>query len=80
MCAAVAGAQGHINVKGRLDYEQPQTRNTNLTVTCSDGSCTSAMAYLYVRITDVKEPVMLLPRNLTISTYEGMVSDHLYVL
>ena len=74
MRVEVAGDQGHITVKESLDYEQPLTRNANLTVTCSDGFCTSAVAYLYVRVTDVNEPVTLLPQDITLSTYEGVVS------
>ncbi|XP_070208475.1 cadherin EGF LAG seven-pass G-type receptor 2-like isoform X2 [Littorina saxatilis] len=66
-------AQRSIIVKSKLDYEQTQTRNTNLTVTCSDGFCTSNAAYLYVRVTEVNEPIELFPQDFTLSTYEGNI-------
>ena len=67
-------------MKTTLDYEQFQTRNTNLTVTCSDGFCTSPAAFLYVRVTDVNEPITLYPQDFTLSTYEGSVSDSVIYL
>ncbi|XP_025092364.1 uncharacterized protein LOC112562949 isoform X2 [Pomacea canaliculata] len=63
-----------ITVGSALDYEQSLTRNTNLTVTCSDGYCTSYAGYLYVIVTDVNEPITLYPRDFTLSTYEGKIS------
>jgi hypothetical protein len=71
VCVAVQRA---ITVKSELDYEQPQTRNTNLTVTCTDNYCTSSVNYLYVRVTDVNEPITLYPQNFILSTYEGQVN------
>ncbi|KAK7091243.1 hypothetical protein V1264_008955 [Littorina saxatilis] len=47
--------QRSIIVKSKLNYEQPQTRHTNVTVTCSDGFCASNLAYVYIRVTDVNE-------------------------
>ncbi|XP_076456808.1 protocadherin Fat 4-like [Babylonia areolata] len=66
--------QQQINVKSTLDYEQSDTRNTNITVTCTDGYCTSSPAYLYVRVTDVNEEIELLPSDFTLSTEEGWIS------
>ncbi|PVD31789.1 hypothetical protein C0Q70_07207 [Pomacea canaliculata] len=67
-------ASNVITVGSALDYEQSLTRNTNLTVTCSDGYCTSYAGYLYVIVTDVNEPITLYPRDFTLSTYEGKIS------
>ena len=63
-----------LTVKSALNYEVFATRNTNLSVTCSDGFCTSSVAYLYVRVTEVNEPITLYPQDFTLSTYEGTVS------
>ncbi|KAL8571496.1 hypothetical protein ACOMHN_060978 [Nucella lapillus] len=70
----MTGQSGNIKVKTRLNYEQADTRHTNLTVTCSDGFCLSPVAYLYVIITDVNEPLTLLPNDVTLTVYEGSIS------
>lgn len=66
--------EGTIQVRNNLNYEQITTRNTNVTVSCTDNYCTSEKAYIYVRITDVNEPITLAPKNFTLTTYEGSIS------
>ncbi|XP_070209796.1 protocadherin alpha-C2-like [Littorina saxatilis] len=68
------GDERSIVVRSALNYEQTQTRVTNVTVICSDGLCSSSPGYLYVRVTDVNEPIDLNPKNFILSSYEGRVS------
>ncbi|XP_076456362.1 protocadherin gamma-B4-like [Babylonia areolata] len=70
----MSGTSGDIKLKMRLNYEQTETRFTNLTVTCSDGFCASLVGYLYVMVTDVNEPLTLLPADVTLTVYEGSIS------
>ncbi|XP_070209687.1 protocadherin-9-like [Littorina saxatilis] len=66
-------AERSIVVRSALNYEQTQTRVTNVTVICSDGLCSSSPGYLYVRVTDVNEPIDINPKDFTLSSYEGRI-------